>query len=290
MEIHRAIAVLGSDGQLGSELVGRLGDSAVALTRRDGELSDARAMRSVLLRLAPTAVINAAGYTQVDRAEQEVQQCMRVNADAVEALAGICAELDCPLVQISSDYVFGGDTERLRPYREDDRPAPVSVYGRSKWAGEQAAATWKKHLIVRTCGLYGPRNKPQQANFVDTILRLADERDLLRVVNDQRCTPSYVRDVAAAVLFLLDRELTGIYHAVNTGSTSWYDFAREVLRLRGKNTPIEPISSAQFGARAARPGYSVLDTAKYHLAGGPAMPSWAAALAECLVARPQSRT
>jgi dTDP-4-dehydrorhamnose reductase len=290
MEIHRAIAVLGSDGQLGSELVGRLGDSAVALTRRDGDLSDARAMRSVLLRLAPTAVINAAGYTQVDRAEQEVQQCMRVNADAVEALAGICAELDCPLVQISSDYVFGGDTERLRPYREDDRPAPVSVYGRSKWAGEQAAATWKKHLIVRTCGLYGPRNKPQQANFVDTILRLADERDVLRVVNDQRCTPSYVRDVAAAVLFLLDRELTGIYHAVNTGSTSWYDFAREVLRLRGKNTPIEPISSAQFGARAARPGYSVLDTAKYHLAGGPAMPSWAAALAEYLVARPQSRT
>jgi dTDP-4-dehydrorhamnose reductase len=290
MEIHRAIAVLGSDGQLGSELVGRLGDSAVALTRRDGDLSDARAMRSVLLRLAPTAVINAAGYTQVDRAEQEVQQCMRVNADAVEALAGVCAELDCPLVQISSDYVFGGDTERLRPYREDDRPAPVSVYGRSKWAGEQAAATWKKHLIVRTCGLYGPRNKPQQANFVDTILRLADERDLLRVVNDQRCTPSYVRDVAAAVLFLLDRELTGIYHAVNTGSTSWYDFAREVLRLRGKNTPIEPISSAQFGARAARPGYSVLDTAKYQLAGGPAMPSWAAALAEYLVARPQSRT
>jgi dTDP-4-dehydrorhamnose reductase len=290
MEIHRAIAVLGSDGQLGSELVGRLGDSAVALTRRDGELSDARAMRSVLLRLAPTAVINAAGYTQVDRAEQEAQQCMRVNADAVEALAGVCAELDCPLVQISSDYVFGGDTERLRPYREDDRPAPVSVYGRSKWAGEQAAATWKKHLIVRTCGLYGPRNKPQQANFVDTILRLADERDVLRVVNDQRCTPSYVRDVAAAVLFLLDRELTGIYHAVNTGSTSWYDFAREVLRLRGKNTPIEPISSAQFGARAARPGYSVLDTAKYHLAGGPAMPSWAAALAEYLVACPQSRT
>ena len=121
---------------------------------------------------SPAIVINATGYTKVDLAEREEAACMRVNGEAVENLAKICQELDALLVQISTDYVFGGDEQRRQPYREDDPPSPQSVYARSKVAGEQAAATWKKHLIVRTCGLYGPRSKPTQTNFVDTILRL----------------------------------------------------------------------------------------------------------------------
>jgi dTDP-4-dehydrorhamnose reductase len=282
MEIHRAIAVLGSEGQLGSEVMRQLGPAAVPLTRRDCDLGDFSVMRTVLLRLAPVAVINAAGYTQVDHAEQDERECMRINAEAVEHLATICRELICPLVQISTDYVFGADQERRRPFSETEPPGPQGVYARSKLAGEQAAASWEKHVVVRTCGLYGPRPKPTQSNFVDTILRLGRERDVLRVVNDQHCTPSYVRDVARGILFLVEQSHYGLYHVVNTGSTTWYDFAREIFRLAGIATPIEPISTAQYAARSPRPAYSDLDTAKYHSLGGPTMPPWQSALADYL--------
>ena len=282
METARTIAVLGSDGQLGSELVRQLGAAAVALTRRDCDLSDLAAMRNVLLALRPTAVINAAGYTQVDRAEENEQECLRINAEAVEHLATICREMNCPLVQVSTDYVFGADQERRLPYREEDSPGPQGVYARSKLAGEQAAASWEKHLIVRTCGLFGQRPKPSQANFVDTMLRLGRERGRLRVVNDQHCTPTYVRNVAQGILFLVEQRHFGLFHLVNSGSTTWYDFAREIFRLAGIATPIEPITAAEYGAKAPRPAYSVLDTAKYHSLGGPPMATWQSALADYL--------
>ena len=282
MDKHRSIAVLGCDGQLGSELLRQLGAAAVPLTRRDCDLGDFAGMRSALLSLAPAAVINSAGYTQVDRAEQEEPECMRINAEAVEHLAAICRELNCPLVQVSTDYVFGFDRERQRPYSETNSAGAQGVYGRSKLAGEHAAASWEKHVIVRTCGLYGPRPKPTQSNFVDTMLRLGRERDVLRVVNDQHCTPSYVRDVARAILFLVQRAHYGLFHVVNGGSTTWYDFAREIFLLAGIATPVEPISTAQYGARAPRPPYSVLDTSKYHSLGGPPMPSWQSALGDYL--------
>jgi dTDP-4-dehydrorhamnose reductase len=282
MKIQRTIAVLGGDGQLGSELVRQLGAAAIALTRRECDLSDSSALRDVLLRLRPSAVINAAGYTQVDRAEENEQECFRINADAVEHLAAICREMNCPLVQVSTDYVFGADQDRHRPYREDDPPGPQGAYARSKLSGEHAAANGEKHTIVRTCGLYGPRRKPTQANFVDTMLRLGRERDRMRVVNDQHCTPSYVRDVARAILFLVKNRHYGLFHVVNSGSTTWYDFAREIFRLAGIATPVEPISTAEYGAKAPRPAYSVLDTAKYHSLGGPPMPAWQLALAEYL--------
>ncbi|MEX2137909.1 MAG: dTDP-4-dehydrorhamnose reductase [Pirellulales bacterium] len=289
MAIQRTIAVLGSEGQLGGELVRQLGAAAIPLTRRDCDLGDLSVTRSVLLHLAPAAVINAAGYTQVDRAEQEERECLRINAQAVERLATICGELSCPLVQVSTDYVFGADRQRRSPYRELDPPGPQGVYARSKLAGEQAAATWERHVIVRTCGLYGPRAKPTQSNFVDTMLRLGRERDVLRVVNDQRCTPTYVRNVAQGILFLVEHRHYGLFHVVNGGSTTWYDFAVEIFRLAGITTPIEPISTAQYGARAPRPAYSVLDTTKYHSLGGPPMPPWQCALADYLAMRGMNR-
>jgi dTDP-4-dehydrorhamnose reductase len=282
MEPQRATAVLGSDGQLGSELVRQLGALAIPLTRRDCDLGDFAGTRSVLLGLTPTAVINAAGYTQVDRAEEDERACIRINADAVEQLAAICRDLNCPLVQVSTDYVFGADRERQRPYSETDSPGPQGAYARSKLAGEEAAASWEKHVIVRTCGLYGLRSKPTQSNFVDTMLRLGRERDILRVVNDQHCTPSFVRDVARAILFLVQQNHYGLYHVVNSGSTTWYDFAREIFRLAGIATATQPISTVEYGSKALRPAYSVLDTAKYHSLGGPPMPTWQSALADYL--------
>ncbi len=282
MEIAQTIVVLGSEGQLGSELVRQLGDRAVPLTRRDLDLRAYSRMHETSALGAPAAVINAAAYTQVDRAEEDEQACMQINADAVERLAATCQSVDCPLVQVSTDYVFGGDPSRRRPYQEDVTPEPQGAYARSKLAGELAAKNWEKHVIVRTCGLYGLRSKPTQSNFVDTILRIGRERDRVRVVNDQHCTPSYVRDVARAILFLLDNRHYGLFHVVNSGSTTWYDFAHEIFRLAGIATPIDPITTEQYNARAQRPRYSVLDTAKYHALGGPVMPSWQAAVADYL--------
>jgi dTDP-4-dehydrorhamnose reductase len=281
------IAILGSDGQLGAELVRQLDGRAIALSRADCDLSDDASMHAALVRTLPTVVINAAAFTNVDLAEKHERQCMRVNAEAVERLADLCRELDCLLVQISTDYVFGGESEPRQPYREDDAPSPQGVYARSKWLGEQAAAAWEKHLIVRTCGLYGPRPKPVQSNFVDSMLRLARGRDRVRAVNDQTCTPSYVRDIAGAILFLIQKRCLGTYHVANGGHTTWHGFACEIFWQAGIRVTVEPMTTADCAAPAPRPSYSVLDTAKYAALGGPPLASWQNALNSYLRAHRQ---
>jgi dTDP-4-dehydrorhamnose reductase len=248
------------------------------------DLTDGPATAEAVARAAPQAVINCAAYTAVDRAESQPDVCRAVNVAAVAHLAGICRRLDCPLVQISTDYVFGAGRAG-RPHREADPPSPQGVYAKSKLEGEAVAAEAPKHLIVRTCGLYARPSHQQARNFVDTILRLARSRPSLRVVNDQHCTPSYAPHVAGALLFLLGVNAKGpapwgIYHVTNTGQTTWFEFALETLRLAGITIPVEPITTAQFGAAAPRPPYSVLDTTAYHRLGGPPMPDWKAALRE----------
>jgi dTDP-4-dehydrorhamnose reductase len=221
-------------------------------------------------------VINAAAYTAVDQAEFDATRCFQVNADAVESLAEACRELDCPLVQISTDYVFGSDSSTNRPWRETDRPTPVNTYGASKLKGETAAKVWHKHIIVRTCGLYsasaeGPK---RGRNFPDTMLTLARERADFRIVNDQICTPSYVPHVATAVIRLLRFGASGTYHITNHGSTSWYDFADELFRQSGRQVKLAAISTSEFGAPALRPAYSVLDTSKFRRLGVYVLPTW----------------
>ncbi|HEV3024833.1 MAG TPA: dTDP-4-dehydrorhamnose reductase [Pirellulales bacterium] len=277
------IAVTGSGGQLGSELCRRLGEAALPLDMPEFDLTDRDRVRSVLVEARPTAVINTAAYTQVDRAEQEAERCWMINSEGVGHLAQACRELDCPLLQISTDYVFGLDQARSTPYREDDEPGPQGIYAASKLGGERKAAAWQRHLIVRTCGLYGkPGPKTPGGNFVDTMLKIGRQRGHVRVVDDQHCTPSYVPHVARAVLFLLEADARGTYHVVNMGATTWHGVAAEVFRLAGMNVTLERITTAEYGAPAPRPGYSLLDTGKYHALGGPAMPSWQEALAEYL--------
>ena len=276
------IAVLGAEGQLGSELCRQLGPRAVPLGRTQLDIASREQVEKTLLPLRPAAVINTAAYTAVDRAEQEPEVCRAVNAQAVGYLAEACAKLDCPLVQISTDYVFGQDLSRTVPYTESDPAGPLNFYGASKLAGENAAAECSRHLIVRTCGLYGPRTKQTQTNFVDTMRRLAGERKELRVVNDQHCTPSYTVDVAQAILFLLESGNWGLYHVVNTGATTWHDFAAEIFRCTDTSVRLEPITTAEYPTAARRPAYSVLDTAKYHTLGGPLMRPWPEALAAYL--------
>ncbi len=277
------VVITGAGGQLGSELCRLFGAAAVGLHRAELDITRADDVRTVLARLAPRVVINTAAYTSVDKAEAEVDACRAVNATAVRNLADACREIGCRLVQISTDYVFGGDQGRRTPYRENDPPDPQGVYAQTKVEGERYAAVWQHHTIVRTCGLYGPPALGKPANnFVDTMLRLGRERPLLRVVDDQQCTPSYVPHVARALVFLVETPSDGVYHVVDSGETTWYGLAGEIFRLAGMEVTLERITTAQYGAAAPRPAYSVLDTSKYQALGGPAMPSWQEALAEYL--------
>lgn len=282
------ILITGAEGQLGSQLGRKLQGRCAPVAQRDCDLRNADRLAIIFRQLRPSVVINTAAYTAVDRAEQEPALCHAVNAAAVATLAELCDEGDCRLVQISTDYVFGSDRQRSTPYQEADAPGPVNEYGRSKLAGERAAAQARRHLIVRTCGLYGPRTKPTQTNFTDTMLRLAGERDRLAIVNDQWCTPSFVPHVAEAILALLAVEAEGLVHVVNHGATNWYDFATEIFRLTGIPIQLEAIPSAEYNAPASRPGYSVLDTARYGHLTGRELPPWQTALAEYLHSRGKS--
>ena len=293
-----SIVVTGADGQLGGELCWQLGGTAIPLDIDTLDLTCGQAVVDRLLAVKPKAVINCAAYTQVDKAESEPEKCRAVNAGAVANVVRACGLLDCPLVQISTDYVFGAKPPRPRPWREDDPPSPQGVYARTKLEGEQIAAGHPKHLIVRTCGLYARRCDQRAANFVKTMLRLGRTRSELAVVNDQCCTPTYVPHLVRAIVFLLgdkgespifaDTKIGtvpspvpwGTYHVTNTGQATWRELAVEIFRLAGMKVAVRPITTTEYGAAAPRPSYSVLDTSAYHRLGGPAMPDWKAALAE----------
>jgi dTDP-4-dehydrorhamnose reductase len=262
----------------------QLGDAAIPLDLPEFDLTDAPRMQQTLADLRPEAIINCAAYTAVDQAEQDADQCRAVNATSVAHLARAAEGLQCPLVQISTDYVFAGSRERRSPYTESDLPAPQGVYAQSKHQGENFASQWQRHYIVRTCGLYGTSARAN--NFVETMLRLGRQRPVLKVVDDQQCTPSYTVHVALAVLLLLQLPAPfGIYHVVNGGRTTWFGFAQEIFRQAKIKTQVEPITTEQYGAAAPRPRYSVLDTTKYSNLGAPPLPSWQQALAEYLMAR-----
>jgi dTDP-4-dehydrorhamnose reductase len=279
------VVVTGSKGQLGGELCRLLAAEAIPLDIDSLDLTDAAAVQNTLRQLRPELVINCAAYTQVDKAETEPAVCKAVNADAVDCLADCCAELDCPLVQISTDYVFGG-CRGDRPFREDDPPAPQGVYAQTKLLGEHSAARHAKHIIIRTCGLYARPSDAAARNFVKTMLQLGRKGEPVRVVGDQHCTPSYVPHVAKAVLFLAGLyEFSkpapwGIYHVTNGGQTTWFEFATEIFNLAGLDIEVEKITTADYHALAPRPLFSVLDNGAYNRLGGPELPDWKTALAE----------
>ena len=276
--------ITGGQGLLGRELVRQLGAQAVPVDLPACDITQRSLVRRVMRDLHPEAVINCAAYTRVDKAEREPSLCTAVNADAVAHLAEACREANCVLVQLSTDYVFGGDEQRTTPYAEEDQPAPQGVYARSKLAGEANAAAWEKHLIVRSCGLYG--RSPRGDNFVETMLRLGAEKGRVRVVDDQTCSPTYVRHLARAIRFLLGVAAYGTYHVVNSGGAAWCEFAVEIFRQAKMPVRVEPITTQEYGALAPRPRYSVLSTAKYAALNGPELPPWPAALQKYLATRP----
>lgn len=277
------IAILGAQGQLGQELCLRFGTSALAYSRQQLDITDPASIADVLGKSQPEAVVNCAAYNAVDQAEREPEAAFRSNALGPRNLAEYCERRRFPLVQVSTDYVFGLDASRSTPYGEADLPGPLGAYGVSKLAGEQfVRAGCRRHFILRTCGLYGQRGLTGKRNFVETMLKLGREQPELRIVCDQRCTPTSTRDLADAIAALLSTEAFGTYHATNTGDCTWAEFAAEIFRLSKLSPRISPITTAEYGAIARRPTYSVLNGAKLAAVIGRPLPSWREALQACL--------
>lgn len=271
------VFITGADGQLGGELTRLLGERAVPRSRGGLDICDPRAGEAIVAA-GVGVVVNCAAYNAVDRAESEPGAAYRINAEGPRNLAAACEELGLPLVHVSSDFVFGADGMRGEPYRETDRPGPQSAYAVSKLAGEYfVRQKCRRHFVVRTCGLYGSA-APEKGNFVKTMLRLAADRPELTVVDDQFCTPTSTADLAAAIVALIETDAYGLYHATNAGATTWCRFARAVLDQAGLETPVRAITTAEFGAPAPRPPYSVLDCGKLEGTTGLRMPGWEEAL------------
>ena len=289
------IALVGAGGQLASDLLPLLPDDTVALRHAQIELTDAESVKRALETADPDMVINTAAYNLVDQAEDEPETAFSVNGLGTRNLALACSDRDCTLVHLSTDYVYGHDADRRKPYLEDECPGPVNVYGTSKLAGELfVRSLCPKHVVVRTCGLYGVAgSRGKGGNFIETMLRLAKRVGsenssivkALQVVSDQRCTPSFTVDVARAVAYLASTDGYGVYHVTNTGCCTWNELAHEIFRLEEIDVEVSPITSDEFGARARRPAYSVLACDRYRSVGGPPLPPWQEALATYLSKR-----
>jgi dTDP-4-dehydrorhamnose reductase len=277
------ILLTGGSGQLGSELRRQADGGRIAFSapgRAELDLSDPRRIRRQLSARDFDAVVNAAAYTQVDRAESEAETAMAVNARAPAALARECRDRGIPLIHISTDYVFDG--RKGSPYTEADAVAPLNVYGRSKAEGESAVRdTWDRHLILRTSWLYSAYG----SNFLKTILRLAGEREELRVVDDQIGSPTCAADLAGAILNLLGHIRSGrktpwgTYHYASAGSTSWCGFAARILAALAELSPgrrvhLTPIGTPDYPTPAARPAFSVLDCRRIEELFGLTPPPW----------------
>lgn len=293
-------AVIGASGQLGTDLPKFLRGEVVSIRHSEMELTDSDSIRACLDRIQPTIVINTAAYNLVDKAEDAMSEAMAVNALGPARLARWCEENGATLVHFSTDYVFGdgGDgslsasteSASTSPRTETDLATPDSVYAASKFSGENLVrAICTRSFVIRTCGLYGvaATQGAGKGNFVETMLRLGQERDELAVVNDQHCTPTATRDLAAATAELIETGKFGLYHATNSGATTWHDLAGEIFRQAGIDVKLRPITTVEFGARAARPSYSVLNCEKLEAVIGRSMPSWQDALSQYLVDRVQ---
>jgi len=271
------VVVCGSGGMLAtdvSEIFSQRGHQVIDLSIEDLDITKLEAVRLKLKALQPDLVFNAAGYTNVDGCESDPDLAYQVNCLGIRNLAIAADELEAAIVHISTDYVFGGKANQ--PYREYDAVNPRSIYGKSKLDGElMVRQHCRRHYIIRTAWLFGYHGN----NFVRTMLRLAKEREVLRVVNDQRGSPTYTKDLAEAITKLIQTPAYGTYHLTNSDSCTWFTFTQEILQLAGiNNVRIEPITSEQLNRPAERPRYSVLDNYVWRLDGHQELRSYREAL------------
>jgi dTDP-4-dehydrorhamnose reductase len=278
------IVILGAGGQLAHDLLHALADQELfPLRHMDLDICDYPQVRQSLNKIKPELVINTAALVRVDDCESQVERSFQVNAFAVRHLAQVCSDLDCALLQMSTDYVFGGDQKT--PYLEDDLPMPLSVYGASKLAGEYfVRSNCRKHFVVRSSGLYGAAgSRSKSGNFIETMIRMASKGVPIRVVDDQVLTPTYTHDLAAMLAGLVQNESYGLYHITNSGACSWWQFAALIFQLTGLQPDFEPTSSQEYAAVARRPKYSVLGNAPAQQRVVAGLRSWGEALAAYLL-------
>ncbi len=226
-------------------------------------------------------VINCAAYTAVDKAEEDEPAATRINSTAVKYIAQACDKYQATLIHISTDYVYDGCA--CKPYREDNYTSPLSAYGRSKLAGEEAALNSPKCVVIRTSWLYSSFGN----NFVKTMLRLGKERDMLNVIFDQVGTPTYAADLAEAIMAMVEKSeqnglKRGIFHYSNEGVCSWYDFAHEIMQLSGLPCVVKPIETKDYPTPAVRPNYSILNKSRIKSIYGIQIPHWRDSLIKCL--------
>jgi dTDP-4-dehydrorhamnose reductase len=269
------VAVIGANGQLGTEIVKVFADETVIpLTQNDIEISDIGSVENAFANVRPDVVINTAAFLNVELCEKEREKAFLVNETGALNLARVLDGKKIPLLHLSTDYVFDG--AKRTPYEETDVPNPLNVYGASKLAGERAIeANCSRYYIVRTSGLYGhAKCIGKGANFIEKILARSKEQSEVRVVNDEVLTPTYSFDLARQIRSLVMTGEYGLYHATNNGSCSWFEFAHEVLRLAGSSTPVVPVSSKEYPSEVLRPAYSVLSNSRLAAMDLDQMPVW----------------
>ncbi|HUB99507.1 MAG TPA: dTDP-4-dehydrorhamnose reductase [Solirubrobacterales bacterium] len=277
------LLVTGAGGMLGRDLMlaaGNAGHEVVGFGHRELDVADAAAVTKKLDLERPDLVINAAAWTAVDDAEEQEQAAFAVNGTGAGNVAGAAADVGAAVVYISTDYVFDG--QKREPYVESDQPAPLSAYGRTKLAGEEATtAANKRHFIVRSAGLFGVGGR----NFVDTMLRLAQSQNEVTVVRDQVGSPTYTWHLAYGIVRLIDGIEYGIHHMAAADQCSWYEFAREIFEQAKVECSVLSITSAEFGAPAPRPAFSALASQREHAIR---LPSWHDGLAGYLAQREEA--
>ncbi|MCG7899171.1 MAG: dTDP-4-dehydrorhamnose reductase [Candidatus Thiodiazotropha weberae] len=290
---HPKILLIGCDGQVGWELqrsLAVLADvTATSLCGSYGyalDLLNPDAVDKAVAEVGPDYIVNAAAHTAVDKAESEIELSEKLNTEAPAQLARLAAEHNAVFIHYSTDFVFDGESER--PYREEDPTAPLGVYGATKLEGElRVLETEAAAMVFRTSWVYGNHGH----NFMKTMLRLFRERDELKVVDDQIGAPTWSRMIAEATAQVIGQlqsgakhaeELKGVYHLTNSGETSWYGFAREILELSGESCSLLPIATHEYPTPARRPAYSVLDNSKLNQVFSLTMPDWSSTLKRCM--------
>jgi len=266
------ILVTGVKGQLGYDVVNELtkrGHEAIGIDLEDLDITIQEDVEVKITTWNPDAVIHCAAYTAVDAAEDNQELCMKVNATATEYIATVCKNLGIKMMYISTDYVFDGGGNR--PWEVEDTCHPMNVYGESKYQGEIAVTSvLEKFFIVRISWVFGMNGN----NFIKTMLRLAENRDELSVVNDQVGSPTYTYDLSVLLVDMIETEQYGIYHASNEGFCTWYDFAQKVFEAAGIAITVHPVTSDQFPVKAKRPHNSRMDKSKLDERGFKRLPSW----------------
>lgn len=274
------VLVTGYSGQLGYDVVKRLdelGIETIGVSKNDFDITNKKATQDFILNYRPDVIVHCAAYTAVDKAEVDREMCYKVNVEGTKYIAEVCKLIDAKLVYISTDYVFNG--EGNQSFAENDRTNPINYYGYTKEKGEQIVReTIESHFIIRTSWLYGENG----SNFVKTMLKLADEKEEINVVNDQIGSPTYTKDLANLICDMLQTNKYGTYHATNEGFCSWYDFAKKIFELTNKNVKVNPILSKEFLSRAKRPLNSRLSKDLLVQKGFNRLPNWEDALSRFL--------